>query len=397
MLKLLYTSLFVAGLCFACQDDVNSANSDNTATTSFLVSATPSNKIDLKTLQAAVQLSGQEEYATLVKYGVQTYNIVYQTIFNGQSIQASGLLYVPQGMNEAAPLISLQHGTTFVKKDAPSVSGEFSGLEFFAAAGSIAIMPDFIGYGESDEIFHPYYDEKSSALAVIDMIRSVKEFLEGKNIKFTDKLFLAGYSEGGYVTLAAAKEIETNPAYAMNVTAVAAGAGGYELPEMLKTVTVNANYAYPSYLAFVLMAYNNTYHWNKPLNYFFKDQYAQALSTYLNGEYDGGFINRRLTTNVKSLLNADFYHNLKLPEGEAQLKQALQNNSVAGWKTRIPIRLYHGTADEIIPFENSEVTLENFKTSGSRDVSLTSITGGTHGSSFLPMLRNFVPWFETLK
>jgi alpha-beta hydrolase superfamily lysophospholipase len=104
-----------------------------------------------------------------------------------------------------------------------------------------------------------------------------------------------------------------------------------------------------------------------------------------------------LTTNVTSLLNPDFYKRLKSSNGEAELKAALAGNSVSGWKTALPLRLYHGTRDEIIPYQNSEETLENFKTAGSGDVTLTLIQGGSHGSSFVPMLQKFVPWFEGMR
>jgi hypothetical protein len=117
----------------------------------------------------------------------------------------------------------------------------------------------------------------------------------------------------------------------------------------------------------------------------------------MNGKHDGWFINSRLTTNVESLFNKTFYANLKKAEGEMQLKQKLKENSVGGWKTNIPIRLYHGTRDEIIPYQNSEVTLKSFKDAGSKDVSLKLIQGGTHGNSYGPMLQYFVPWFEELR
>ena len=142
---------------------------------------------------------------------------------------------------------------------------------------------------------------------------------------------------------------------------------------------------------------HNTYGWNKPLTYFFRSQYADALSKYMNGEYDGWYINSKLTTAVPSLFNEEFYSRLKKPDEELVLKQALKNNSVSGWKTTVPIRLYHGTKDEIIPYQNSELTLENFKAAGSTDVKLTLISGGSHGSSFAPMMQAFIPWFLELK
>jgi alpha-beta hydrolase superfamily lysophospholipase len=270
-------------------------------------------------------------------------------------------------------------------------------MELFASAGYIALMPDYIGYGESAEIFHPYYDQEHSARAVIDMINASKEYLVKQKIAFNDKLFLAGYSEGGYVTLAAAKSIETNPEHELQVTAVAAGAGGYDLKEMLKGITTQDYYSYPSYLAFVLISYNNTYGWNKPLAYFFQQPYAEALNTYMNGKYDGGFINSKLTTSVKKLFNEQFFERLQTTEGEAELKVALANNSVSGWKTNIPMRLFHGTKDEIIPYHNSEITVKNFTSAGSNDVTLKLIPGGTHGSSFIPMLEEIIPWFQKLQ
>lgn len=381
----------VSGLLCSCQDDAES-----TSAKTYFVSATETSELSLQMLQAFTAGLGRTEIADLLKYGVKSYDLVYKTTFKGKAIEASGVLLIPTEITEAAPIISVQHGTTFVKEDAPS-TGSYTGMELFASAGYIAFVPDYIGYGQSAAVFHPYYDREHSAASVIDMIKAGKEFLAKQKIAFNDKLFLAGYSEGGYVTLAAAKEIETNDEHNMKLTAVAAGAGGYDLLEMLKGVTTSTYYSYPSYLAFVLMSYNNTYNWNKPLTYFFKSQYAEALDKYMNGKYDGWYINNKLTTDVTDLLNSDFYVRLKEPNQELELKRALADNSVSGWKTAIPVRLYHGTKDEIIPYHNSEVTLEKFKNAGSSDVELTLIPNGTHGNSFMPMLEAIIPWFEQLR
>ncbi|WP_254151627.1 alpha/beta hydrolase family protein [Chryseosolibacter indicus] len=384
--------LILSVLFFSCQDDTAS---EKPAEKKYFISAEETADIPLETLKALTTSLGQPDIAALLKYSIKSYTIVYETTFKGEPIQASGLLIIPQGLTADAPIISVQHGTTFVKSDAPSL-GAFTGMELFASAGYISLVPDFIGYGKSASVFHPYYDKDHSAFAVVDMIKSAKEFLASKKIGFNEKLFLAGYSEGGYVTLAAAKEIETNPSHNLKLTAVAAGAGGYDLNEMLKGITTSTYYSYPSYLAFVMMSYNNTYNWNKPLNYFFKQQYADALNQYMNGEYGGSFINQKLTTDLNSLFNADFYSRLKQPQGEPELKQALANNSIVGWNTATPIRLYHGSKDEIIPYQNSESTLKSFREAGNNNVTLTIIPQATHGSGLQPMLQNVIPWFLSL-
>ena len=363
------------------------------AANKYFLSATEGEETARTTLQFFATGFGQSAISALLKYDVKTYTLVYSTTYRGSPVEASGLIMVPVGMKDKAPIVSVQHGTTFEKDEAPSVRGGFQGMEFFASAGYVTIMPDYLGYGKSASLFHPYYDRKHAASTVIDLIKAAKEFLASEDIPVSEKLFLAGYSEGGYVTLAATKEIDTNPVHGLKASAVAVGAGGYDLPEMLKEITTNTYYAYPSYLAFVLMAYNHTYEWNKPLDYFFKERYADALSNYLNGDYSGGYINSRLTTHVPGLFNPVFFEALHNPHGELRLKSALMENSVAGWKTQIPIKMFHGTKDEIIPYQNSEITLDKFRKAGSENVSLTLIQGGTHGNSFERMLRQFIPWF----
>lgn len=381
-------------ILWGCSDD---ASEPNKPSHEYLISATPTQEYSIETFQFLGNLLGIDEFTDLVQYDVQAYKIVYATTYQGEKIEASGIVYVPNGLTVAAPLLSLHHGTTLDKGDAPSVTGDFSGFEFFGSAGYITIVPDFIGYGESSSIFHPFYDEQHSASAVIDMIKATKEFLTEEDILFNEKLFLAGYSEGGFVTLAAAKSVEADPIPDLNIVAVAAGAGGYDLENLLDDIMAPEEYVYPSYFAFLIMAYNETNDWGQPLTEFFNEPYAAALATYMNGEYSGEFINGKLTNDLSELLTEDFYEALKDPETESTFVQALRENSVHGWDTDLPIRLYHGQQDEIIPFENSVMTLQNFEDSGSENVSLTIFPVGDHVQSLTPTLVDVILWFEELK
>lgn len=357
----------------------------------YYVSSTENATLSAAALKTLALFAGQSDVAPLIKYNVKSYKIIYETTYKGNKINASGLILVPDGVADAAPIISIQHGTAFLKSDAPTISGS-EGMELFAAAGYITLLPDYIGYGASSSIFHPYYDKEYSAGAVIDLIKAGKEFLNTQHVPFSDKLFLAGYSEGGYVTLAAAHEIETNSTHDLTLTAVAAGAGGYDLNDMLGGIATESYYDYPSYIAFVMMAYNNTYSWNKPLSYFFAAPYATALTQYMDGTHDGDEINAKLTTDMPTLFESGFYARLKQPGEETDLKQAIAKNDVSGWNTAVPIRLYHGTKDEIIPVTNSEITLQHFQNAGSTTVTLTEIPNGTHGTSLEPMIEDVIPW-----
>lgn len=79
---------------------------------------------------------------------------------------------------------------------------------------------------------------------------------------FNNQLFLAGYSEGGYATLATQKTIEENYQNELTVTASAFGAGAYDMLGTAKELLDSNNPAaltYPAYVAFVLKAYDTIY------------------------------------------------------------------------------------------------------------------------------------------
>ncbi|MCC9168147.1 lipase family protein [Pontibacter harenae] len=368
-----------------------------TPKTNFYVSSELLLSVPKDMLQSVANSQGYSVYTNEIKYGVDVYKLEYTTTYQGHAIKASGLVVVPQNMTTPAPVISAQHGTIFTQSEAPSNFKGLSGFELFSAAGYVTLIPDYIGFGASAEIFHPYYDQKHSALAVVDMIKAAKSFYKEKEIQVNDKLFLAGYSEGGFVTLAAQKEIETNPTHGLKVTASAAGAGGYDLVSMLQGVKSGKSYSYPAYLVYVLQSYNKTNNWNRPLSDFFQEPYASKLEGLLNGKNSGGSINRELTTDPKKLFAPAFFAALSDASKEQPLKQALQANSFFDWVPQSPTRLYHGTTDNIVPFENSKQTYERFKAQGAKQLEFIPIEGKSHGTAFAPMLQDMVPWIKSFK
>ncbi len=364
-----------------------------------LVSAEKLTTIQAAGLKQLAISSGQAELATMVKYDVDIYKMVYLTQYKGQEVRASGLMVVPLNVTTPAPLLSAQHGTIFAHKDAPSnfQLNSLTGFESFGSAGYLTLVPDYLGFGEAKQMLHPYYDQKHSAMAVVDMIKAGKSFFKKNNISVSEQLFLAGYSEGGYVTLAAQKEIEENPAHGLTVTATGAGAGGYDLEGMLRQVVSGQNYNYPGYLAYILSAYNNTNSWNRPLTDFFQEPYASRVSTMFNGTQTGSAINNALSNDPSKLFNPTFLANLR-GDGEKVLKAALKQNSLKNWVPKSPTRLYHGTSDTTVPFVNSQETHAAMMANGaSFNVTLTPIKDGTHSSSLEPMIKDLIPWMESLK
>ncbi|WP_210465943.1 alpha/beta hydrolase family protein [Rufibacter roseolus] len=385
-------ALFVFSGCdFSDDEDPKPQDGD------YFVSATSLGVVPKVALQAYAVTAGYGNFVSFIDYDIEFFRFIYNTTYKGSRIQASGLLCVPQNTPGAPALVSAQHGTIFRDNDAPSSFPQsFTGFELFAAVGYVTVIPDFIGYGTSKDLVHPYYDEEHSAAAVVDMLRAAEFYLDREQIATNDNLFLVGYSEGGYVTLAAQKEIESNPDLDLDLTAVAAGAGGYDLNTMLSTIATVQNYAAPSFLAQILNGYNVTYGWNRPFSDFFQQPYADRLPGLLDGTKSREDIDAQLTTSTTALFNPTFYANLSNPSGETTLKQALANNSLLDWKPTTPTRLYHGTDDEAVFYQTTVTTYNQFVAAGATNVTFTPIQGGTHRTSIEPMMLDVLQWFESL-
>ena len=381
-----------------CKKDAAAVTPAETVTEkSNLVSSKFVGYLPASAIRNLATTNGYPQFNNELKYDVVVFSMVYTTTYQGKEIQASGLMCFPRNMPEAPPIISAQHGTLFAHKDAPSnFPNSFNGPELFASAGYATFIPDYIGYGASANVLHPYYNAQYSAMSVIDMIKAGKIFCKEEEIPVSDKLFLAGYSEGGYVTLAAQKEIESNPKHNLKLTAVAAGAGGYDLTSMLGNIASGQTYNNPSYLAFMLQAFNVANRWNRPLTDFFREPYASKIPGLLDGSKTGSEVNSELVKQPGQLFAPAFFNALS-GFGETQFKAALADNSLTNWAPKAPTRLYHGTADDVVPYANSEITFNKLKANGAANITLTAISNGTHGTTFQPMIAELIPWFASLK
>jgi pimeloyl-ACP methyl ester carboxylesterase len=392
--NLAYLLLFVFVIT-GCKKDIQ--GDPVTPAPDLFVSASSLGTFPRATIQAFAISAGLGSYTALIKYDVEFFKLIYNTTYKGKPIQASGLLAIPKNVPVMPSLLSAQHGTMFKNTDVPSnFPAAFSGFELFAAGGFVTIIPDFIGYGVSQNIPHPYYDQLHSGLAVVDMIKATKSYLSKQSIAISNRLFLFGYSEGGYVTMAAQKEIETNPAHNLTLTAAAEGAGGYDLTGILSAITANPRYEAPSYLALLIRGYNSTYDWNRPYTDFFQQPYADRIPNLLNGTKTRGEVDVQLTNSPTALFTPTFYANLLNANGETALKQKLTENSFLNWVPKSPTRLYHGTADEAVFYQTTVNTFNKFKAAGATNVEFFTIQNGTHESSVQPMIENVLPWIQSL-
>lgn len=379
----------------ACKKDDSPVEPKITPARGQVVSSTFNGTFSVPLLQAMVSsLSGGEQFKNKILYDVDYYKLVYRTVdFKGNIITVSGAAFLPKGKNNLS-LVSVQHGTQTKRINVGSVNALNSADGLIAASlGYFSVVPDYIGLGEST-VLHPYHISKSSADVVVDIIRAGKEFAGKNSITLNGQIFLVGYSEGGYVTMAAQREIELNYKSEFQLTAVAPMAGAYDLNLSAKKIFQGKTYNQPAYLAYFMVAYNDVYGWNN-LNTFFNAPYTEKLSALFDGSKTTDEINSSLTNDLSKLLNQNFVTSY-LNGTETTMSNAFSNNSLLDWKPTAPMRLYHGDADEYVPYENA-VEAKNYFLSIGTNVELVTIPGGTHGSAALPSIVAAIEWFGTLK
>ena len=309
-------------------------------------------------------------------------------------IKASGLLAIPQkNLSEKSPLLSYQHGTIFLDSEAPSISAtSIGGITSLSGTGFIVSAPDYIGYGESASKIHPYLHADSLASTSIDMLRASKELLNQKNVKLNNQLFLTGYSEGGYATLALQKKLQESHSNEFTITASAAAAGPFDLTETTKTLANKTTNSKPAFISFLLKAYDSIYQLNK-ITEMYQAQYVNIINTHFDGQHSGSTITSNLSHTTSELFNAPFLNTLQ-GSGQHVIKDKLALNNIYDWKPTAPTRFYHSQNDEVVPYHNAQKALATMQANGAPNISLADCPLNTHVECAVPYVLNTINFFS---
>jgi pimeloyl-ACP methyl ester carboxylesterase len=306
-----------------------------------------------------------------VPFNVDLYKITYETVDPaGQSTVASAGLAFPQGVTEPIPVASYQHPTVLRRTEVPSnpESSENLGGVFMAAGGFFTVMPDYLGLGESD-LFHPFVIAKPTAIASVDALRAARTFASNQSMTTTDELFLLGYSEGGYATMALHRELQESHSDEFTVSASAPMAGPFDLSGTVRDGILNdETLSQPYQLPYVVGALTHY----EPVGLSFADTLRDDLATTIprlfNGEISGTEINEQLPSQPFEILSDAALSALADPTHPLVL--ALQRNDLLDWIPAAPMRLIHCSNDEVVSFQNSQRALEEFQNQGADAVEL---------------------------
>jgi len=331
--------------------------------------------------------------SSFLRNGIKGYRITYKTKnTDGREITASGALILPV-TTAAVSLVSVQHGTITNDEEAPSnfKGGADASLNtLFSSLGYIISAPDYIGYGASKNLPHPYEHRASLASASLDMLRAAKEFLKSQNtVKWNNKVYIAGYSEGGFASMAMQKMMEEGAATEFDLRASSLGAGAYDKTAFMKYLINTKTHGIAgfnrSYL-WVTLTYDRVYGLNRPKSAYFKEPFATQIQ------------NNGLDANINVSFNTIFTDAFVKGVNDGTDKgflDAVADNNVYDWKPKTPTQLYHGTADQLVFFFNSKNAFDAMRKRGATNVDLIEIPGGDHASSIQTYLFGTVTFFSS--
>jgi hypothetical protein len=209
------------------------------------------------------------------------------------------------------------------------------------------------------------------------MLRASRDFLAGgaSPCRWNGQLFLLGYSEGAYVTLAATRELQLHHAGEFTVTASAPLSGPHDLSGAMRGVMLStAPSKAPYFLPFFLAGYDHAYGARTsafrpsstllppfdatlpPL--FDGNSTSDAISEAMGMTFDPA----RLVV-PRQVLTPQFLG--ELADDGSEVAQFLrENDSYRGWVPEVPVRLIHHRDDDLVPAENSRAAFEAFAAAG---------------------------------
>ena len=403
-LKLLAILFLLAPLLLmqSCSKDPDPdpfADNDYLLTSDLLLMRTKENIISVLTI-VGTQYPAVSEIIADVVSGVNIYKITYRTEFKGTEVTASGLICIPS-VPGTYPVLSFQNGTNTLHSAAPTADPQglqYQMIEYIASTGYVVIIPDYLGFGASKQMAHPYLHKESTVRSVVDMLYSVAEFDTdvAKDITVTDECYLIGYSQGGWATLAVTEALEKNYGSDFTVKAASCGAGPYDLGYVNSYVLGQTQYPMPVYIAYIANAYSQYDLYTNELSDLFNSPFAGRIPGLFDGLHSFDQINAQLSTEVAVLFKAEYISGYSTSATFQGVRNAMAANSIQGWDTNVPILFTHGTADDQVMPVLSENMHNAMTAAGSSPVTClyVSLNGLDHGSGAVPSVMAGLEFFK---
>jgi pimeloyl-ACP methyl ester carboxylesterase len=320
-----------------------------------------------------------------VTNAVDCYRMQYTAGSGSDAVRLSGLLALPR---DAVPrrLVSFQHGTSTTRTAVPSqLDGTgIAAAIAFAGNGYALIAPDYPGLGES-EGRHPYYVAASIGPAVAGMIEASQR-VQGVP---GGPVFLSGFSEGGWASLAALRILEAD---GKRVLGSAQVAGAYDLRHVsLPAALKGGARSHSLYLAYA--AWGQAAYYGHPLDSVLTSEYATTVERLFAGAQPKEIL-ATLPQDPRKMFSQAFLDAFDRGQAHWYL-ESFAANSLVDVTPHAPVRLYYGSKDlDVVP----EEALAAARAMRARQADVSAIDVGEvgHDPSMLAAAPLILAWLAEL-
>lgn len=310
--------------------------------------------------------------------GTDAYQVIYRSTNEwGSPIVVSGTVIVPPNGNKN--IISLASGTIGMRDKtdtgdscAPSV-GLPTGDAFvsnvtaaYVNQGFTVAVTDYEGLRTPAP--HPYLIGRSEGQAQLDMARAVKKIPALSASHASSKVLLTGYSQGGHSTLWAA---QLKAAYAPELNVVGAVAGSSPV-DLVSTINLNDGGLGSSLMVYVISSYDTSYP-ELGLHSRLSSTGVSFVDNHVGECSSANAVNLSLMYRSWGNLWKTGQNPLNDP---AFLARAARNSPPAV-KPTMPLYMFHGDADDIVPHDVDKAYADQLRSLGGK-VTWDTVPGGWH-------------------
>lgn len=335
--------------------------------------------------------------------GINLYRIKYRSTIperSSKSIATSGLVAVPDDYdksgNKALPLLSYQHGTVYSKDEVPSTPEKSPETQLmlaqFGGQGYVVIGADYFGMGDSQEP-EGYMVKGSHQQATFDMLLAGRSVLDHLEVK-TRQLFLSGWSQGGFVTMALLEKLEQE---GVQVTAATTASAPLDLGAML-----NGYLNYPrsidaswinSVIILSAFAFENYYSAPGLARSVINDEYYDiSRKAYLREAVNP----QGIPTDLRKLVRAEYFDPIFL--ARSQYGRLMGETVAYRWIYQTPVQNYYGETDEAIAVGIGRLAMIYQQSVGNGNPNVTAISTGktSHRGTYAVATPKWKKWFDSL-
>lgn len=332
---------------------------------------------------------------TPARNAVKLYRVTYPSVIpekGNKPTVATGLLAVPDVAGSSFPMVSYQHGTVYGKQQVPSFPDQSEETQLmiaqFAGQGYLLIGADYFGMGSSPER-EGYLVTGSHQQATADMVSASRAVLA--DLKLSDsKLFLSGWSQGGFVTLAMLEKLEADGVAVKAAATASAPSDAF--------VAFNGFLNFPRKIdaawiptIFILTAFSFEEYYGVPglaKALLTEESYEVSRKAYLREPFNAADV----PTDLRKLIKPEYFDAQYL--ANSAYGRIVAKTQAYRWVVKTPVRTFYGETDEAISIGLGQLPMTYQKAIGNDKIEAVSTGPTSHRGTFATAVPQWKSWFD---